>query len=237
MIHAARRFLTSVKSGWRREPLIPVLVMVVLGGVWGFLELASEVMEKETRHFDEAVLLAMREPGNRSDPIGSERVEEMARDLTALGGVTLLTGVTLVSVGIALFAGRPRLAAAGVASVLAGSMILSLLKHGYDRPRPELVGHGTTVYNASFPSGHSMMSAMVWLTLGILLARTQPKKRVRIFIVAISVLITLLVGISRVYLGVHWPTDVLAGWTLGGAWAVLFWLIAMNVDPQLPAVS
>ena len=147
------------------------------------------------------------------------------------------TGVTLVSVGIALFAGRARLAAAGVVSVLAASMILSLLKHGYDRPRPDLVGHGTTVYNASFPSGHSMMSAMVWLTLGILLARTQTKKRVRVFIVAISVLITLLVGVSRVYLGVHWPTDVLAGWTLGGAWAVMFWLIAMKVDPQLPPVS
>ena len=237
MIRTARILLTGLKTGWLREPLIPVLVIVVLAGIWGFLELASEVMEKETRQFDEAVLLAMREPGNPSDPVGSKQVEEMARDLTALGGVTLLTGVTLVSFGIALFAGRVRLAVAGVVSVLSGSIILSLLKHGYDRPRPELVGHGTFVYNASFPSGHSMMSAMVWLTLGILLARTQTKKRVRVFIVAISVLITLLVGVSRVYLGVHWPTDVLAGWTLGGAWAVMFWLIAMKVDPQLPPVS
>ena len=236
MIRSARMFLTGLRTGWLREPLIPILVIVMFAGIWGFLELASEVMEKETRHFDEAVLLAMREPGNPSDPLGSERIEEMARDLTALGGVTLLTGVTFVSFGIALFAGRIRLAVAGVVSVLAGSMILSLLKQGYDRPRPELVGHGTSVYNASFPSGHSMMSAMVWLTLGILLARTQTKKRVRVFIVAISVLITLLVGISRVYLGVHWPTDVLAGWTLGGAWAVMFWLIAMKVDPQLPPV-
>lgn len=237
MIHSARRFLSRVKTGWLREPLIPVLVIVVLAGIWGFLELASEVMEEETRHFDESVLLAMREPGNPTDPVGSEWVEEMARDLTALGGVTLLTGVTLVSFGIALLAGRVRLAVAGVVSVLVGTMILRLLKHSYDRPRPELVGHGTFVYNASFPSGHSMMSAMVWLTLGILLARTQTKKRVRVFIVAISLIITLLVGISRVYLGVHWPTDVLAGWTLGGAWAVMFWLIAMKVDRQLPPVS
>lgn len=77
-----------------------------------------------------------------------------------------------------------------------------------------------------------MMAAMVYLTIGILLARTQPLKRVRVFIVAISVLITVLVGVSRVYLGVHWPTDVLAGWTLGGAWAMLFWLVAMKVDPR-----
>ena len=85
MIRASRRFVAGLKTGWRRKPLIPVLIILVLGSVWGFLELASEVMEKETRHFDEAVLLAMREPGNLSDPVGSERVEEMARDLTALG--------------------------------------------------------------------------------------------------------------------------------------------------------
>ena len=123
MIRSARIFLTGLKTGWLREPLIPVLVIVVLAGIWGFLELASEVMEKETRQFDEAVLLAMREPGNPSDPVGSKQVEEMARDLTALGGVTLLTGVTLVSFGIALFAGRVRLAVAGVVSVLSGSII------------------------------------------------------------------------------------------------------------------
>jgi undecaprenyl-diphosphatase len=74
------------------------------------------------------------------------------------------------------------------------------------------------------------MAALVWLTLGIVIARTQQRQSLRVFVVAISVAITLLVGVSRVYLGVHWPTDVLAGWTLGGAWAVLFWLIAVKVD-------
>ncbi len=237
MVHFLRKFVTGFKAGFLREPLVPMLAIVFLGGIWGFLELAGEVMEKETRHFDESILLAMREPGNTGDPVGSERVQEMARDLTALGGFTILSGVTLVSFGIALFAGRPRLAVAGLFFVISGSLILKGLKHGYDRPRPALVEHGTWVYNASFPSGHSMMAAMVWLTLGILLARTQTKKRVRAFIVGISVLITLLVGVSRVYLGVHWPTDVLAGWTLGGAWAVLFWLVAMKVDPQPPPAS
>ncbi len=197
----------------------------------GFLEIAEEVDEEETRHFDERILLAMREPGNTAEPIGSARVEEMARDLTALGGFTILTGVTLVAFGVALFAGQPRLALFGLASVIAGTGAMSLLKRGFDRPRPDLVEHGTLVHNASFPSGHSMMAAMVYLTLGILLARTQSKKRVRAFIVAISVIITLLVGISRVYLGVHWPTDVLAGWMLGGTWAILFWLVAMRLDP------
>ncbi|QJE97702.1 phosphatase PAP2 family protein [Luteolibacter luteus] len=220
---------------WLDRALVPLLVLLVLGGIGLFIEIALEVRENETRRLDESLLLMMREPGNPSDPIGSDRIEEMARDLTALGGLTLLTGVTLVATGVALFADRWRLALLGVASVLGGTLVMNLLKHGFDRPRPNLVEHHTVVHNASFPSGHSMMAAMVYLTLGILLARTQPRKRVRAFIVVISILITILVGVSRVYLGVHWPTDVVAGWALGGAWAVMFWLLAMKVDPQSPA--
>ena len=233
MFRSTLSFITGQTDGWRRAPLIPLLVMVILGSIGGFLKLAGEVRENETRHFDEVILLAMRVPGNPADPVGSPRVEEMARDLTALGGFTLLTVVTLVSFGVALLAGRPRLALVGLVSVIVGTAAMNLLKHGYDRPRPELVKHEMLTYNSSFPSGHSMMAAMVYLTIGILLARTQPLKRVRVFIVAVSVLITVLVGVSRVYLGVHWPTDVLAGWTLGGAWAVLFWLVAMKVDPRI----
>ena len=227
MIRATR----SVVAGFSRKPLVPVLLLVILAGIWGFIEIAREIREIETRRFDEAVLLALRVPGDTSDPIGSPRVEEMARDLTALGGFTLLTGVTLTACGVAIFAGRSRLAGLGLLSVIAGSLTMKLLKQGFDRPRPGLVEHGTLVTAASFPSGHTMMAALVYLTLGILLARTQAKKRVRVFIIFISVLITLLVGVSRVYLGVHWPTDVFGGWALGGTWAVLFWLVAMKVDP------
>lgn len=202
-----------------------------MGALGGFFEFASEVREKETEKFDKVVLLAFREPGDFSDPIVSNRMEEVARDLTAMGGVTILTIVTLTSFGIALFSGRAKLGCLGVLAVVAGSVITSFLKQSYNRPRPNLVEHGTWVYNASFPSGHSMMAAVVYLTLGILVARTQPRQRVRIFIVSISVLLTILVGLSRVYLGVHWPTDVAGGWMLGGAWASLFWLVAMKIDP------
>jgi undecaprenyl-diphosphatase len=225
--------LLKMTSMVKRRPLVPLLVLVVLGGIWAFLAIADEVGENETRHFDETTLLAMRVPGNPSDPIGSPRVEEMARDLTALGGFTLLSGVTLIAVGVAVFAGRGKLALLAVISVLLGMAVMNQLKQGYDRPRPDLVEHATLVHNASFPSGHSMMAAMIYLTIGILIARTQSKKRVRGFVIAISVIITLLVGVSRVYLGVHWPTDVLAGWALGGAWAIAFWLVSMKVDPRL----
>jgi undecaprenyl-diphosphatase len=87
------------------------------------------------------------------------------------------------------------------------------------------VPHGAEVYTASFPSGHSMMSAIVYLTLGALVARTQPDHGVKVYIMTIAVALTLMVGVSRVYLGVHWPTDVLAGWSLGGVWALLSWLV------------
>ncbi len=218
-----------VKSREQRLPL--VLAFAVLGVFGGFFEFASEISEKETRKFDETVLMAMREPGDRSNPVGSGRMGEVARDLTALGGVTVLTIITLVSFGVASFSGRTKLGWLGVTAVLAGTVATSLLKHGYNRPRPEIFEHGSWVYTASFPSGHSMMSAVVYLTLGILVARIQPRRAVRWFIVSISVMLTLLVGLSRIYLGVHWPTDVAGGWMLGGAWAVLFWLVAMRVDP------
>ena len=120
---------------------------------------------------------------------------------------------------------RRRLAAVG-----GGIVLSSLLKAGFERPRPELVPHGSLVYTASFPSGHSMMAAVVYLTLGALLARAQPRRRLKVYLLALAVLVTVAVGISRVYLGVHWPTDVLAGWTIGGAWALLWWAVALGLQ-------
>ena len=221
-------------GGMVKTPPGLFLVLAVFGTVGGFLHLASEVGENETRAFDAGIVLAMRAPGDLGDPIGSRRVEETARHLTAPGGVTVLTTVALVSFGAAAFSGRAKLGLAGLAAVLTGSAATSLLKSGDNRPRPDPVEQGTWVYNASFPSGHSTMSAVVQLTLAILLARIQKRRRVRVFIMGVAILLMVLVGVSRVYLGVHWPTDVFAGWALGAAWAVLFWLLAMKTDPRPP---
>jgi undecaprenyl-diphosphatase len=107
-------------------------------------------------------------------------------------------------------------------------MLLStLLKMGFDRPRPDLVPHGALVYTASFPSGHATLSAVVYLTLGALLARVQPRLVLKLYLLGLAILLTVMVGVSRVYLGVHWPTDVLAGWAVGAAWALLCWATAL----------
>ena len=211
----------------RRELALVTAVLAIAGGLWGFVELTDEVFEGETRAFDEAVLLALRNPADHSEPLGPPWLEEMARDATALGGVGLLTFITL-AVAVFLALDRKRRAALFVLAAVAGGVVLSLaLKSGFDRPRPDLVPHGSIVYTASFPSGHSMMSAVAYLTLSTLLARMLPKLWMKLYAIAVAFLMALAAGVSRVYLGVHWPTDVLAGWAAGAAWAMLCWIVVL----------
>lgn len=206
----------------------PVLLAGILlaGGFWGFLEL-SEFARHSTPHgFDTRLLLALREPGQLDNPIGSEKFEGWVRDITALGGVAVLVLLTALVVIYLLLAGKWQIALFVLVAVGGGQIISTLLKLGIDRPRPDLVPHMMRETSSSFPSGHAMMSAVTYLTLGSLLARIAPQRSLKIYFLFVAVLLTALVGASRVYLGVHWPTDVLAGWCAGFAWAMLCWLIA-----------
>ena len=167
----------------------------------------------------------MRNPGDLQ-PIGPPAVQESARDLTALGGTTALLLVTVITGGFLLLDGKKRMVLFMVGSIGGGLLLSVLLKSEFQRPRPDLVPHGAYVSTTSFPSGHSMLSAVTYLTLGALLARSQPRKIMKAYFLLVAALLSFLVGASRVYLGVHWPTDVLAGWTAGASWAILCWLIA-----------
>lgn len=210
----------------RRSAGVLALLLLVAGSLLAFAELAGEVAEGDTRAFDEGLLLALRDPADTAEPIGPAWVEAAFRDITALGGRSVLTAVTLAALGYLLLAGRRTTAALVAFAVLGGTLLSTLLKAGFARPRPDLVAHLVEVSSQSFPSGHAMMSTVTWLTLGTLLATAQPTRRLKAYVLGTGIAIALLVGVSRVYLGVHWPTDVLAGWCIGTAWALVCWLIA-----------
>lgn len=235
--HEEREAERGYGSGWRRaqevlgrfgrrELVTLVLVFVVAAGVWGFMELADEVIEGETVTLDQALLLALRDPADPSDPLGPRWLEEFARDLTALGSIGVLTLLTLAVARFLWLQRKTHAAVLVLVAVGGGALLSTVLKLGFSRPRPDLVPHAMQVYTYSFPSGHAMLAAVTYLTLGALLARVQPQPGVKAYLLLLAVLLTVLVGISRVYLGVHWPTDVLAGWTIGAAWAVFCWLVA-----------
>jgi undecaprenyl-diphosphatase len=207
----------------RVESLALIWVVGAAGAVWAFLSIAGEVGEGETLALDKRILLALRNPSDPSDPIGSRSFEEAMRDVTALGGVTVMVLVTIVGV-LAFWIHRRRWHAGLLAAtVLAADISSELLKHLYGRPRPALVPHGSYVYSASFPSGHSTLSAATFLTLAMLIASLEPNRGTKIMVFILAFMLVLAIGFSRVYLGVHWPSDVLAGWCLGAAWALAAW--------------
>ena len=225
--HTSNRRI-SVFLSWLggHELSVMIVILLITGGIWLFVELADEMLEGDTHEFDEKLIMVMRNPRDPSDPIGPKWLEEFGRDVTALGGVGILGMLTVSVAGFLILQGKRQAAVFVIAAVAGGLIISSLLKTGFDRPRPDLVPHGAYTYTASFPSGHSTMSAVTFLTLGALLARVQRRRRVKAYLIILALILTTLVGVSRVYLGVHWPTDVLAGWTLGTTWALICWLVA-----------
>lgn len=217
--------------GWVavREASVLVALLLAAGAIWLFVEVADDVLEGETRAVDERLMLMLRTPADTGDPLGPAWVEELARDVTAIGSAGILALITVAAAGFLVLQRKRPLALYLVAAVAGGTILSSLLKWGFARPRPDLVAHGQVVYTSSFPSGHSMISAVTFLTLGALLASGQTNRAMHAYLMGLAVFLTLIVGVSRVYLGVHWPTDVLAGWTAGAAWALVCWVLARRL--------
>jgi undecaprenyl-diphosphatase len=206
--------------------LVLTAMLLVVGGTWGFIALADEVVEGDTQKFDDWAIHALRRADNPAVPIGPRWLEEVGRDITALGGVTFMTLLTFFVAGYLLMVRKFHAMWLVLAATMGGLVVSTMLKHSFGRHRPDLVPHLSQVYTSSFPSGHSMLSAVVYLTLGTLLARLTPGWKVKIYLLVSALFMTLLVGVSRVYMGVHYPTDVLAGWTAGLVWAIICWLAA-----------
>ncbi|UCI08116.1 phosphatase PAP2 family protein [Mesorhizobium sp. B1-1-8] len=220
--------MKSTTSALLNRIEFPVLLagLLIAAGLWGFVEL-MELARAATPHaFDTEILLAFRHAGQPDNPIGPLWLQGAMRDITSLGSTSVLVLVTTATIIYLLLIRRPAAALLMFVAVAGGKVLSILLKFEVDRPRPELVSHLVNETSLSFPSGHAMLSAITYLTLGSLAARFLPDRTTRIFVLGLAVLTTVLVGISRVYLGVHWPSDVLAGWCAGFAWAMLCWLAA-----------
>lgn len=205
------------------EPAMLGCLIALAALLCGFYGLAEAMKQGGTHSIDTMILMSMRDAHDPSNAIGPAWLGDMMRDISALGGIAVLSLITLLAFIYLLMVKKPGRAFYLAATVITGTMLSNTLKAGFDRPRPDFIPHDITVFTASFPSGHSLMSAVVYLTLGALLAQAQSRGSVKIYLMTIAILLTLTIGISRAYLGVHWPSDVLAGWMVGGAWALLFW--------------
>ena len=211
-----RTLVAAVRDqGW----WVLVFVSLIGAALWGFAELADEIEDGETHEFDRTVMLAMQG--------GPPWLDLVARDVTSLGGTAVLVLLTAAVLGYLMLVRKWSAALFVAISIVGGTMISTALKHIFDRPRPDVVPHAVEVTSASFPSGHAMLAMTTFLTLGAVLAEVQPTRSSRVYLISWAVLVSLLVGTSRVYLGVHWPTDVLAGWCVGSAWALLCGSVAL----------
>lgn len=202
------------------------VTIAVVCATFAVVLLLDVFREGATAAFDRSLILAFRSPTDAGDALGPHWVEEMGRDFTALGGFPVLSLLTLAIVGFLVFRRQRAAAAIVLGSTLIALALSSSLKATIDRTRPDLVPHGQHVYTASFPSGHSMHAAATWFTLGSLLALFQQRRRIKVFVLSMAAVTTVLVGVSRVYLGVHWPTDVLGGWAFGTFCALVTLLLA-----------
>ena len=218
------------------SPLFLGLLLLVVA-LWVFVQIADEVHEGETHHLDREVVRSLRNAQDLTRPVGPHWLPDTARDVTALGGVPVLGFVALAVAGFLALSGKLRSLALVLGATLGGLVISLLLKEGFARPRPDVVPHLAQTLTASFPSGHAMLSAVVYLTLGLQLSALVPRRRLKVYVLAIALLLTVLIGLSRVYLGVHYPTDVLAGWAAGLAWAVASALVAHALRRRSPELA
>ncbi|AYV45196.1 phosphoesterase [Caulobacter flavus] len=221
-----RRDLALLLKAARREIAATAALLVAGLGLLAFLEIADDVAEGDTRAIDLQVLQALRVPGQPHQLIGPEWLHTAAADVTALGSVTVLTLLVVLALAVCASLRRWAEALVVVVGAVGGVGISQGLKHLFLRERPDLAYRAVEAANPSFPSGHAMLSAVVFLTLGALAARFAPKRRLKALALGSAVFLSVLVGLSRVYLGVHWASDVLAGWCVGAAWAMVCWLAA-----------
>jgi undecaprenyl-diphosphatase len=224
----SRNDLLSLLRERRREVGLIAAFAVVAALILVFGLLAEEVLEGDTAGFDRAIFTLLR-GSDALAPSGPRWLTEFTRDVTALGSMGIVSFVAFATVCYLLLTGRRALAVLMAVAVAGGMLLNTLLKHWFDRPRPD-IPHDVAVFTASFPSGHATLSAITYLTLAALLARVHADRRVKAYFVTLAIFLAVAIGVSRVYLGVHYASDVLAGWCIGSAWSILCWTVALGLQ-------
>lgn len=230
VIEVLRGLKRHIAARDRDELALLVGTVALLGVALAIVNLAGEVLDGDTLEFDKRMLASLRKADDPSQPLGPAWLEVAALDITALGSATVL-GLTVAAVaGFLVLQGMYRHAVFVLVASAGGWLLNSVLKELFARPRPDVVPHLREVMTLSFPSGHALTSAAIYLTLGALLMRVSERRLTKFYCMAVAMLATLLIGATRVYLGVHYPTDVLAGWLIGISWALSCWLIERSLE-------
>lgn len=223
-----KRTSTGLRAaiGLAQHEAAPLTALVILaGGTVAFIDIAEDVAEGEGRAFDEGVLKWLHpNAAAPSDAIGPPWLDRAMADLTSLGSLAVLSVMVIIAVGYLLFEKKRMQAALLALALLGGLGISEGMKHIFERTRPPDIYHMAGTLNASFPSGHALLATVAYLTLGAMLAQGMKRRRLKAWVIGWAVGLAMIVGVSRIYLGVHWTTDVLAGWALGGAWSMACWL-------------
>jgi undecaprenyl-diphosphatase len=219
------------KSGLNEVRLL-LIILSALAGILIFISIADEVVKGETQHFDNYILRSLREPDNISQPAFPDWVTAAMKDITALGSAAVIVLFTLIITGYLLLQKKYYWLWLVLIATVGGALLVWGLKEFIGRTRPTVVTHLLEEKSLSFPSGHSMMSAIVYLTQATLLSRIEKNRKVKIYIISTALLLIFLIGISRVYIGVHYPTDVMAGWVAGISWALLCWYVASLLEKK-----
>ncbi len=225
------------RAGWREFVLL-LAAATLCGSVLIFVEVTDEVMEGGFNHAEQQWMRSLRSPEDLSQPIGPRWLQHVGLDISALGGGAVLSVMTLIVMGYLLIERRFHAVIFLLVAALGGLFLNKSLKALFGRERPDIVPHLSEVSSASYPSGHSMLSSIIYLTLGVMLARSVKSRTLKIYCISVALGLSFFIGLSRVFLGVHYPTDVVAGWAAGTGYAMLcalaaYWLQTRGaVEPE-----
>lgn len=227
---STKRFFIRALTLARAEFAVLTALLVAAVGVMTFIEVADDMTEADGQAFDRQVLALLRpyadDPGR---PWGPWWLKEAAADITSLGGISVL-GLFATIVVVFLLSQRKWLSSLMLTLGLVGGVVLSEgLKAVFERERPPAVAQAVETINASFPSGHALLATVFYLSIAVMLTRAFPRRRFKMFVLGVGILLAILVGLTRIYLGAHWASDVFAGWAVGAAWAMALWLVAYAV--------